>query len=48
VTPTTKEATGTISKPFRKFPSNTLGKHIKELEKTATLDTAHMLLTLLM
>jgi len=47
VTPTTKEATGTISESFRKSPSNTPGKHIKELEKTATLDTAYMLLKLL-
>jgi hypothetical protein len=31
-------ATGTISKSFRKYLSNIMGKHgIKELQKTATL-----------
>jgi hypothetical protein len=35
-------ATGTISKSFRKYLSNMLGKHkIKELQKTAILGTAH-------
>ena len=37
-------ATGTISKAFRKYVSNIPGKHeVKELQKTATLDTAHIL-----
>jgi hypothetical protein len=34
----------TISKPFRKYLSNTSGKHeIEELQKTAILGTAHIL-----
>jgi hypothetical protein len=37
-------ATGTVSKPFRKYLSNVLVKHeIKEVQKTAILGTAHML-----
>jgi hypothetical protein len=36
-----KEATGAISKSFIKYPSNIHGKHIKELQKTAILATAH-------
>jgi hypothetical protein len=37
-------ATGTISKSFRKHVSSISGKHdIKELQKTATLGTAHIL-----
>ena len=37
-------ATGTISKSFRKHVSNIPGKHeVKELQKTATLGTAHIL-----
>jgi len=37
-------ATGTISKSFRKYVSNIPGKHeVKELQKTAMLDTAHIL-----
>jgi hypothetical protein len=48
VTPKTKGATGTTSKLFRKSPSNTPVKHIKELEETATLGTAYMILKLLM
>jgi hypothetical protein len=36
--------TGTISKSFRKYLSNTPGKHcIKELQKIATLGTKHIL-----
>jgi hypothetical protein len=36
--------TGTISKSFRKYVSNTPGNHeVKELQKTAILDTAHIL-----
>jgi hypothetical protein len=42
-------ATGTISKPFRKYLSNKPGKHeIKELQKTAILGTAHILWKVLM
>jgi hypothetical protein len=38
------KATGTISKSFRKYLSNIPGKHnIKELQKTATLGTVHVL-----
>jgi hypothetical protein len=37
-------ATGTISKSFRKYVSNIPGSHeVKELQKTAILDTAHIL-----
>jgi len=37
-------AIGTISKSFRKYVSNIPGKHeVKELQKTAILDTAHIL-----
>jgi hypothetical protein len=36
------EATGTISKSFRKYLSNIPGIHeVKELQKTAILGTAH-------
>jgi len=42
-------ATGTISKSFRKYVSNTPGKHeVKELQKTATFGTAHILRKVLM
>jgi len=42
-------ATGTISKLFRKYVSNIPGKHeVKELQKTALLDTAHILREVLM
>ena len=42
-------ATGTVSKSFRKYVSNTPGKHeIKELQKTAILGTAHVLRKVLM
>ena len=42
-------ATGTISKSFRKYVSSIPGKHeVKELQKTATLDTAHVLRKVLM
>jgi hypothetical protein len=42
-------ATGTISKSFRKYLSSVPGKHdIKELQKTATLGTAHILREVLM
>jgi len=37
-------ATGIISKSFRKFINDILGKHgMKELQKTAILGTAHIL-----
>ena len=37
-------ATGTISKPFRKYVSDIPGNHeVKELQKTAVLRTAHIL-----
>jgi hypothetical protein len=36
-------ATGTISKTFRKYVNNIPGNHeVKELKKTAILDTAHI------
>jgi hypothetical protein len=42
-------ATGTISKSLRQYLSNIPGKHeIKELQKTATLGTAHKLREVLM
>jgi hypothetical protein len=42
-------ATGTISKSFRKYLSNIQGNHkIKELQKAATLGTAHILCKVLM
>jgi len=42
-------ATGTISKSFRKYVSNIPGKYeVKELQKTAILDTAHTLRKVLM
>jgi len=42
-------ATGAISKSFRKYVSNIPGKHeVKELQKTATLGTAHILRKVLM
>jgi hypothetical protein len=41
---TITEATGTISKSFRKYLSNVPGKQeVKELQKTAILGTAHSL-----
>jgi hypothetical protein len=42
-------ATGTIPKSFRKYVSNIPGNHeVRELEKTATLGTAHILRKVLM
>ena len=42
-------ATGTMSKSFRKYLSKIPGKHeVKELQKTAILDTAHILREVLM
>jgi len=44
VIPVIVGATGTFSKLFRKYVSNIPGKHeVKELQKTATLGTAHIL-----
>jgi len=49
VIPVTIGATGTISNSFRKYVSNISGKHeVKELQKTAILDTAHILRKVLM
>jgi hypothetical protein len=49
VTPVIIGATGTISKSFRKYLSSLPRKHdIKELQKTATLGTAHVLRQVLM
>jgi len=43
------KVTGTISKSFTKHVSKRPGKHeVKELQKTATLDTAHTLRKVLM
>jgi hypothetical protein len=40
---------GTISKSFRKYRSNITGQHeIKQPQKTATLNTAHILRKVLM
>jgi hypothetical protein len=42
-------ATGTISKSFRKYMITIPGNHeVNELEKTAILDTAHLLRKVLM
>jgi hypothetical protein len=40
--------TESITKSFRKYLSNTLGKFIMRLQKTAVLDTAHVLGEVLM
>ena len=49
VIPLTTGVTGTISKSFRKYVSSIRGKHeVKELQKTATLGTAHILRKVLM
>jgi len=49
VIPVITEATGTISKSFRKYMSNIPGKHeVKELQKTTILGTAHILRKVLM
>jgi hypothetical protein len=43
------DATGTISKSFRKYLSSIAGKReVKELQKTAILGTAHRLRKVLM
>jgi hypothetical protein len=42
-------ATGTVSKAFRKYVSDILGKHdVRELRKTAIMGTAHVLRKVLM
>jgi hypothetical protein len=42
-------ATDTVSKSFRKYMSNIPGNHeLKQLQKTAILDTAHILRKVLM
>ena len=47
--PLTIGAIGTISQSFRKYVSNIPGNHeVKELQKTAILDTAHILRKVLM
>jgi hypothetical protein len=47
--PVTIGATETISKTLRKYVSNIPGNHeVKELQKTAILDTAHILRKVLM
>jgi hypothetical protein len=44
VTPVIIGTTGTISKAFRKYVNNIPGNHdVKELQKTAILDTALIL-----
>jgi len=49
VIPVITGATGTISKSFRKYVSNIPGKHeVKEVHKTAILDTAHTFQKVLM
>jgi len=49
VVPVIIGATETISESFRKYVSNIPGKHeVKELQKTAILDTTHTLRIVLM
>ena len=49
VIPVITGATGAISKSFRKYVSKIPGKReVKELQKTATLETAHILRKALM
>jgi len=49
VIPVIIAVTGTVSKSFRKYVSNTPGNHeVKELQKTAILGTAHILRKVLM
>jgi hypothetical protein len=43
VVPITTGSTGTISKSFRKYLKNVPGRHIRELQRTAILATAHVL-----
>ena len=49
VIPVITEATGTISESLIQYLSNVLGKHeIKELQKTAVLNSTHKLREVLM
>ena len=49
VVPLITGTTGTISKSFRKYPSNITGKNeIKDLQKTAIFGIAHILRKVLM
>jgi hypothetical protein len=49
VMPVITGATGTISKPFRKYVSDITGNHdFKELQKTVILGTAHIFQKMLM
>jgi hypothetical protein len=48
VKPVKRGAAGTISKSFRKYLSSIPGKHVKELQKTTILGTAHILQKVLM
>jgi len=49
VIPVITGATGTISKSFRKYVSNIPGNYeVKELQKTPTLGTVHILRKVLM
>jgi len=49
VIPVTIGTTGTISKAIRKYVGSIPGNHkVKELQKTAILDTAHILWKVLM
>jgi hypothetical protein len=49
VIPVKTRAIGTTSKSFRKYLSNITGKHeMKEIQKTTTLGTAHILRKVLM
>jgi hypothetical protein len=44
ILPVITGATGTISKSFRKYVNKITGSHdVRELQKTAILDTAHIL-----
>ena len=47
--PVGTEATGTMSKSFRQYPSNITGKHkMKELQTRTTMGTAHTLQKVMM
>jgi hypothetical protein len=49
VIPVIIRTTGTISETFRKYLNKVVGIHeVKELQKTAILDTAHILRKVLM
>jgi hypothetical protein len=42
------DATGTISKLFRKYPIVMMGKYVRELQETSILGIAHVLRNVLM